>query len=381
MSGFLEKAYLFIAVCALALHTAAPAFAQQKQQQPAPVAEKYRIHDEATFAQLTEVKKVVPFNKAFLEFFLLLPKDWETIEIAASEAGSFNQKIIGDVARFQSEIIGTARAKVVVQFMNIEREIDARSWLRHRILGLGYAPDGEIIEKNKYRASAGYAVVADDGPKYIYSTAQMTGNAIFFVTFEVPLRAKEYLGFLQTRVVDSFILKVPKDEPVEEKAEFSFKDALKIGYPKSWAIISQSSVKQQKALQLVNQREDKTVEGLIQFNLVKRRNDTTLLNEIQKMKKYFQETVGVDIKEMTSKENIPFTTAFEDRFVFKRYETYTIESNRDERNKSLRDLHFVTLGDKDWYIFIFLMTATEKDNFMVNAHNVRSFERILETIR
>ena len=353
-----------------------------QQNKPAPTVEKYQIHDEATFNSLTEIKKVTPFSKAHLEFFILIPKDWETLPISADEAGSFTQRIIGDVARFQSPVIGIHRAKVTVQYLNIDTEIDARNWLRNRILSLGYAPDGDIAVANPYRAAAAYATVGEDGSKYVYATAVISGNAVFLVTFELPLRLKDYMGYVQKKTVDSFVLKSAKQDPVEPQIEYTFKDALKFSYPQSWKVASQAQGKQQQNLQLINQRADSSIDGFIQFNLIKRRNDSAFQNEVKKLSRYFHDVVGVNIKELKTTDLKKAPTSSGDRFAFNRYEIYRVEDNKKESKKpNPRDLHFVALGDTDWYIFTFMMTPTEEQNFQTNARNVRSFERVLESMQ
>jgi hypothetical protein len=366
-------ARLFILLCLICCMGTTAAHSKKAPE----VIERHAIHDEASFNSLTEIKKITPFNKSSLEFFILIPKDWETLEISADQAGTLTQRILGDVARFQSPLIGTSRLKVNVQYLSLENEIDARAWLKNYIFTGGYAPDGEVTATNKNRASGFYAVVNEAGSNYIYATAHISGNAVFLAMFEAPFRLKTYAEFLQKRTIDSFVLRMPKQTAAESQIQSGFRESLQFSYPQSWKVSAQNADVDQQNLQLVNKNDVGTTLGLIQIQAVRRNAGTTAKKEILRMQKYLRDSAGLDFADMTEAQLPPMP----ERFVFKRYEIYNVTSRTDAKNKNNRDLHFVMLGDAHWYIFAFLLTPKEKVNLMVNARNLRSFERVLESFR
>lgn len=338
---------------------------------------QHPIHDEQTFEQLTTVHTVMPFKRADLYFTMNLPKDWQT-EMLPDDKATLSGRIIGDIARFSSPMIGTKRIRVSVQGSYIEHEISSANWLRNYILTSGFAPEGEIMidEKNPRRASI-FFVSLDNGESfYNYITAQISGNVMMMARAQVPQNLREYAKFLQKRLVDSFSLTYPKEGPIEPQRTFMMMDAAKMSLPQSWENVAQNFKDMNRlSVQLHNKNATGGVDGFIQMLGVRRNRGTNLMKEIDEVKKLLDTQFNLEVTEMESSGQ---SVAY-DRFIFNRYEIYNVESRRIGQSK--QDLHLVVLGDKEWYLILFLITMREQERLYAWARNVQTLEEIVRSIR
>jgi len=97
--------------------------------------------------------------------------------------------------------------------------------------------------------------------------------------------------------------------------------------------------------------------------------------EIEGLKKNFEDTMKIEFVRLETSRKAPVY----DRFIFNRYETYEIKNK--QRGVSSQKLHLVILGDKEWYIVLYLLTPREDDNLYNWARNVASFESILRSLK
>jgi len=338
---------------------------------------QHPIRDDKTFEELTTVHTVMPFQRADLYFTINIPKDWST-DLLPEGKKDISTSIIGDIARFSSPMIGIKRLRVSIHATHIEHEIAVPHWLRHYILMNGYAPEGEVTvdPNNPRRALIAFVSLEDGDSYYNYMTAQLSGNIIMMTRFQAPQSLREYVSFLQKKTVDSFNLTYPKEGTIEEYNVFTMMDAAKLGFPKSWEPVGQSFRDMNRlSLQLHNKNATGGVDGFIMINAVRRHRVTNLMKEIDELKKYFDTQMEIDIKDMVSSTK----SVAGDRFIFNRYEVYNLESRR--RAQSKQDIHLVVLGDKEWYLLIFMLTMREEDRLYAWARNVKTLEEILRTIK
>lgn len=338
---------------------------------------QHPIHDEATFEQMTTVHTVMPFKRADLYFTMNIPKDWQT-DLLPDEKATLSGRIIGDIARFSSPMIGTKRIRASVHGAYVEHEISAANWLRNYILTSGFAPEGDVIQdpKNPRRASI-FFVSLDGGESfYNYITAQLSGNVMMMARVQLPQNLRDYAKFLQKRTVDSFGLTYPKEGPIEPQRVFMMMDAAKMSLPQSWETVSQNFKDMNRLnAQLHNKNATGGVDGFIQLLAIRRHRVTNLMKEIDEVKKLLDTQFNLDVTEMQSSDK---SVAY-DRFLFNRYEIYNVDSRR--RGQSKQDLHLVVLGDKEWYIIIFLITMREQERLYAWARNVQTLEEIVRSIR
>lgn len=358
-------------------------FERKKEAPPAPE-NQYPIQDEESFQKRTKSYHKTPFNDPKLEFDILLPRDWKADAFAQkTDLPDTSRKILGDVAYFKSPMINTQQVTVTVKSLNLDHQITAENWLKQYVFMNGYAIQGDVIPVNEKRAAVYFISNSDGKSSYNYAVVQINLNVAMLAQFDVPLGIKDQMAFVQKRVIDSFRLILETDNPVEPQKTFTLADALKINYPQSWTL-HQPDFKDTSHMSVQIHNENpvsKKVEGLIRFVAVRRTNDTNLLKEVEKLKEYFNNFLGVNIKKMESSGPI----SVYDRFLFSRYENYLVEPNKnyltDQRRSQDKEVHLVVLGDKNWYIFVFLYTPSDQGDFSAWAHNTAAFDLIVKSLK
>ena len=344
------------------------------------------ITDDATFAKKTKSYSMMPYEKADLEFEILLPSDWTGEDKAINGAAGLNQEITGEVARFWSPMMMTQRAFCSIDVLKLKHEISARNWLQNYLIVNGYLLQGDVTEINNKSAQAQYirAVPETGMSNFGYISALVSGSYIVTARFEIPTQLKDYLAFLQKKSVDSFKLLYPKEGAIEDQKVFTLVDALKFTYPQSWKIANPDFRDMNRlTVEIKNIREGsgqglktQIVDGYIRVLAVRRMRTTDLMTEIDEFRKFFDETMAMEFSKMLSSGK---SDAYE-RFLFNRYEIYDV-TNRKMKGKVAQELHLVVLGDKDWYVFVFLFTPKESAGLYNWARNVQSFQEVINSIK
>lgn len=338
--------------------------------------QQFPIHDEESFLAKTKAYHQVPFNNPILEFDMLLPKDWETVALGQDVALTLSQKILNDAARFKSPMIGTEQAVVTVQFIHLTDEISAGNWLKNYIFTNGHSLQEKIALTGDKRASGAFISIFEGKSTYTYTTVQINGNLAVMARFEIPLALKDALGFLQKRSMESFRLIAATDDPVETQKTYRMGDALKFSYPESWALYRADTTNPQRLfVQIHSVTQAKKIEGIVQCLAVQRVSGTSLAQELEKIKAYLGDTMNLDVKTMLSSGKAEVSG----RFLFSRAEVYRVAY----RNDSIagQELRLAVLGDKDWYILLFLLTPTEANSFYTWASNTRVFDLIVKNLK
>src|SRR5690606_23455859 len=145
-----------------------------------------------------------------------IPLDWkETEDYTLRSESDFNQKLLGNISRFDSPRISTYQPRLMVQALEIPHEISAQHWLRHHILISGFTPVGEVTSKNPREAAGHYIYLENGTSMYTYVRALINKNTILLAKLEIPSALKDYMDYVQHKVIDSFMLTYPEDGPIE----------------------------------------------------------------------------------------------------------------------------------------------------------------------
>lgn len=352
---------------------AAAAAAQQPAKPAMPFNPLFPIQDDDSFNAVAKSFHRMPLNDPQLEFDILLPKDWTAEQtLQAQTASDLDRKILGDLAYFKSPIMGTLQAIVTIQAVRLDREISAENWLKSYVLQNGYAIQGKIVPVNEKKANVNCISTSEGSSNYIYATAEINGNNAIIVRFESPLIIKDQLEFLRHKVVDSFRFILTGDRPIETQKNYALGEALKFNYPVSWTINDQDSHDPNNvSMQLFSQATGDQVTGMIRFIATKRNADTSFRKEVNKLRAYFDGFLNLDFKKLVSSDKMQNAPS---RFLFSRYEVYQVAAKKE--NAAIQELRLIALGDKDWYIFIFLLSPSDTENFYTWATNTQAFDII-----
>jgi hypothetical protein len=212
---------------------------------------------------------------------------------------------------------------------------------------------------------------------YIHIMALINGNNAVVVRFEIPVYLKDSLEFLAKRSLESYQFILETDRSIETQKIFSFAEVLKFTYPESWAV-NNMDVRDSRSMsmQLYNKGLGGRLDGMVRFLVIKRGPDTSLKKETDELKKYFNDFLGITFTKLTSSDKAPVKS---NRFVFSRFEIYQISQKK--ANTSGQELRLVVVGDKNWYVFGFLMTPSDSDSFYTWASNTRTFDMIIKSLR
>lgn len=349
---------------------------KEEQKKEVPL---YPIHDDEAFNndELMKTYEIVPYQTVELGFSIRLPKDWAYTEnYEAKTETELNQKLLGNIARFDSPRISTYQPRVIVQALKMPHQISAKHWLRHHILISGFTPDSEIISKNPREASGYYIYLEDGNSMRTYIRALINKDTMLVAKFEIPTQMKTYMEYIQKKTLESFSLTYPEEGPIEDMKSFTLVDSIKLSFPGSW-LVSDPDFRDMNRLlvSLKNKSESGSLQGFVHVMAIRRNRNTSLRSELENLKTYFEDTMKLQFDRLESSSKSP---AY-DRFMFNRYEIYEVKNK--QRGEVPQMLHLAVLGDKEWYVILFLLSPREDDNLYNWARNVASFEAILQSIK
>lgn len=347
-----------------------------KAAAPEAAAKKvYAIHDDQTYAEGTQPFSLVPLNDNDLAFKVDVPKEWTNDNVTDTLTQELDNKILYNITRFRSPMIGVNRANFSIQALKLEHEITAKHWLQNYIISNGYAPQGEIISEDRHTAALGFVWTSDGAASYGYMRVRINGGKIIVARFDAPVSLKDYLSFIQQKLPDSLTLTYPVDEPVETQKAFALVDSIKFGYPLSWTILGSDFRDMNRLTVQLQNVSSRKIDGFISFVAVRRTRSASLRTELENMRNYFKNSFKLEIAGMKSSEDIETSN----RFIFNRYEVYNVQN--EDKKRLPQELHFAVLGDKEWYIFAFMITPTEEDNLYTWARNTESFHVVVRSVK
>lgn len=351
-------------------------FFSKKEENSQQQVWQHAINNDETFDAVKKTHEILPFERVELSMAFDLPNDWQGEVFAEGKNYELSQKILGDIAIFKSPLIGTARGVVTIHALTLEHEISAGHWLKNYILANGFSPDGELIEKSNTSASAFYINIEKGISTHTYIGAHISGNTMVLVRFVIPLDLKDYVTYLQKRIIDSFHLTYPKDSAIEQQKVFTMVDSIKFNYPESWLVVAPDFRDMNKlTVQLHNKDSAGVAQGFIRIVAVRRNRSTDLDKEIQSLREYFKDNMKLQFQKMESSSK---SQAY-DRFVFNRVEKYLVSN--PEKPDFVQRVNLVVLGDKEWYILMFLLSPREEEDLYNSARNEQSFDVLIKSIK
>lgn len=352
----------------------------KKKKKKKQIASYYINSDEKFTEENTQVVNVRPFNSSTLEFFITLPRNWESADLTRNmpmSNAATEQRAIADVASIKSEMIGVHRIQVSIQTQPVKQEMSAENWLKHYIFTNGHAIEGQVEGRGPREAAAYFNSMLGQTNVFTYVVVRITGNVAMLTRADVPLQIKKQTKYIQKKVVDSLRFAYPREDGVEAYKAFALVDALRFEYPVSWTQVNPDFKDLSRlSIQLISNDKNGAVNGFIRIFAIRRLTSTSLKQEMETLNKHFSEYMNIDIKKMLDSSEIERVNP---RFKFSRLETYTASYQKEGMQDP--EVRLAVAGDKSWYIIIYLVSPKEENNLYDWAHNVRSLEVITETMR
>ncbi len=338
----------------------------------------YPIHDEATFASLTQNYHIEPPQAPSLTFDISLPKEWTIENVATDTSEAFSKQIIGEVALLRSPYIGTNRPELRVQTTTLRHDIEAATWLEHYILTNSYIPQGEVTAAGLIRATGAFSYISPEGkPMLVQAAVQFNGREAVLARFEMPLSFQEALGFMQKRAIESFKLTAADEKTVEEQKSFTLAELIKFSYPASWELAPPNLRDIDRlSIQLFNKNSAGAFQGYIQMFVIRRKGETSLEKEAARLRDYIINTVRLNIDKMGDQRPLPALS----RFAFNRIETYSSTSTANP-NTPAQELRLITLGNAEHYIFIMMLSPQSSVDLYNWGRNKRALDLIAASLQ
>ncbi len=350
-------------------------FGQEEEVVQGP---QYPIHDEATFTALTQNYHVEPPQAASLTFDISLPKEWTVENVSTDTSEAFSKQIIGEVALLRSPYIGVDRPELRVQTTMLRHDIEAATWLSNYILANSYIPQGDITVVDITRANGAFTYLSPEGKALLVRVAvQFNGREAVIARFEMPQSFEEALGFMQKRAIDSFKLTAAENKTVEEQKAFTLAELVKFTYPASWELAPPNLRDIDRiSIQLFNKNTAGAFQGYIQMFVIRRKSDTSLVKEAERLRDYVTTGINLNIDQMVEQRPLPAL----DRFQFNRLETYNVTSIANKQAPA-QELRMVTLGNAENYIFILMLSPQSSFDLYNWGRNKRALDLIAASLQ
>lgn len=331
--------------------------------------------DKAAFENATELHTATPLGDKFLEYSVRLPKDWKKSQERVSASSDGQRRLLGEVARYFGPSQGDVRSRFVVMAVELDREISVRNWFLHYILSHGYTLTG-IKEVSDRRVEALYIQLEKDTSYVVRAVAEVNGPRMILSMMYIPERLWRGQEAVQEAVVNSFTLVSPEDKPIENVRTHAFLDLVRFDYPVSWTLRA-PNIQSLDAMEakLVSVAENKSLNGEIDVNLISTELDTTLVQEVNALRKAL-DARGMVIGDMIEQ---PTNYKFSPHIYYDRVEVYEI-TNKD---KTLVDHEYwiAVLIEDRYYTIVTMLSPSRDVDFYTWASNTEAFERVIKTIR
>ncbi|WP_435641887.1 hypothetical protein [Micavibrio aeruginosavorus] len=331
--------------------------------------------DPAAFEAATTAYEDTPLGDKFLSYKIRLPKDWKKSADDNLRSQDLSKRLLGEVARYYGPVTGDVRSRFVIMALELDHEITARNWFLHYILSRGYTLQG-MKELSDRRVEALYIQMEKDTPFVVRATAEINGPRMILSMVYVPEALWKGQEGMQDAIIDSFHFIAPEDSRLSSTQTFAFLDLLRFDYPTSWRLRAPNiqSIDVMEA-SVINTRDEKTLNGEIDINIISTELDTTLAEEVKALQKELEER-GMVIGAMIEQ---PTDYTFQPQVSYNRVEVYEMTN----KEKSIQDHEYwiaVLIEDRYYYI-ITMLTPSRNVDFYTWAGNTEAFGRVIQSMR
>lgn len=308
--------------------------------------------------------------------------DREKAAKAAEEASSTQEQseegdsnFLGPVAKYAGPASNLdSFSSFDILSMQMTQDLTVRNWFLNYLLTKKYTILGlEVIDPQRVEA---FFVYLDKGTTfYVRSVAIANGSRMILASYQVPEVYWEKEKELQQRSIDSFHFFQAQSSNFGVKKTFGFMDIAKFKYPSTWKLIAPNvfSMDAMKA-KLMYSADAISLDGEIDINLVSTELDTTLIKEVESVRKTL-ESRNIKIGELLeTKTGYNFGKAI----TFHRVEVYNIKK---EGNTALGYEYWLAVMVENRYYYIVTMITPDRDHdFYKWSHNSETFGEVIESL-
>ncbi len=346
---------------------------------------KFEAIDEKTFIKQTKPIQDTPYGEKVLAYSMRVPQNWTKGDDRSSSNFILSKKLFLELVSYHGKPTIIGRSRVEVQALNLEENLTAVQWYFKFLLAGGYTTEG-LVAHNDNKIESLRVVTEDNYSYYMRTLVTINGEKIIMVRHYVPVQIIKQQGAMQEKVVSSF--KLTHEIPRKDVATSSYKflDVAEAFYPESWESIAKplrsadrmeaSLVNIKKFKSATNHsrsnRMETLTEGTVDVLLVSFSNQSSLLDEIEQYKKFF-ETKGVLLHEKIPNKK---KYSYHENIDFALTEVYRGADSTN--NLSEFEIWFTVMVGGNYYYFITLLTPSRNEQFTTWAENTRSYELIIQ---
>jgi hypothetical protein len=368
----------FLSFIVVALLSPLPAKAQDilaQFEKELPIYTEEFVSQEQFEAE-TNLFEEMPFKDKNLGYSLRLPRSWTKSEQTGLSTYSVGNKILGEIAQYNSEARLEERSRISIQVLTLDRQMSALNWFMQYAINKGLALEG-VKEFSYSRVEALHVEIKKDISYAVRTISWITGNRLVFVEFHTPFDVWGQERALQSQIMADFKLTSPAAPDIEELKDFYFLDIAQFQYPKSWELNSPKlrSIDEMGA-QLINNSDIGDLDGKIDVKLISAYSDFSLEEAIEQTKEDLKKS-GLEINDLMAKKDDDFK--FDSKMKFGVVDVYNALSYAPYVIKY--ELWMAIMADDQYFYFVTLLTPSRKDDFFVWSQNVEAFKLVVANTR
>ncbi|MCC6597335.1 MAG: hypothetical protein IT559_00910 [Alphaproteobacteria bacterium] len=359
------------------------------------------------FRAATKTIKDKPGGDPDLEYLMRLPKDWERAEVSGSDQFSLTERVLSDVAKFYSPAPASAlgggqdiaaAARETQSWLSRGTSLVDRSYLLIRVSKPGHTITAHdwliqylLANKFNFRGMAAYDdshaevlyVKLDNNVSYVVrGVVYINGGKVIFAEYYMPYEKWEESKVLQAQVMDSFVMKNPREGDSEIINTHQFLDVDQVRYPQSWTlkVMPIRSVERMQAklfnfgIAIENEKETQKLNGRIDVDLISVFVAEALENETDRHRQTLADQGLILGAQIEKPEDLVYNPNFD--FA----ETTVYESN-DQTHKLVDYEFWITVASMgDYYYFITLLTPSRDGDYFLWAKNKQHYKIVVNSI-
>lgn len=340
---------------------------------------------QAEFEKITKLESEKdPYDDQLVSYDIRLPKEWTGNVQAAAKEVAVADKIMGDtVLSILGRYVGPAknlhRSYIVVEAQKLSSEIGVKNWFVNFILRNGFSLDA-LSEHSDKEIEALYVQVINDQTYAVRTRAIINGPRLIMVRYYLPQENFAEEKALMYQIVNSFKLRSPSTQRIEEQKTYAFLDQSYFDYPATWGLRGKPiySIERMSATlyqQQVLPSQMTVLEGQIKIDVISKLLKTTLAQEV----KSFRD--GVNIQGYTIGKLIEsIKYKYDPSIKAANAQIYELVPSDPLTMKSYEFLVTVMEGT-DFYYITSMITPSREQDFLTWARNIETAKIVNESMR
>lgn len=335
------------------------------------------------FKSQTRLIEQKPFKESATTFRLRLPENWREQGKRISSFSKNDGVSYGLVAKFSEPPRYGHSSYVEINAFSLNNAVSAFHWLYNYTISNGYSI--ELIEPASWKVAKISYTTFKGGVSYkVLSKAIIDGPKIYVADFYLPIENLEEFKAFQARVIESYELN-GTNTPTEPLKEYELFSICKFDFYRSWSVKVENADNVQN-ISIAFTREGETryrldddfykVDGKLKLRLMQKSLNPDLKQEISYL---INEIKSADYALGELVESVQTISASQkmDALGIERYAL----PYQGVADKLDHELWVAVLEGPNYYYFITMTTPDLEKRYMVWAHNIAAFRKIIESIK